>query len=53
MRKYCLWVELEYEDGGRLRTNLEFDSIEDRNAYIESHSDLISDMEFSEKGEEE
>ena len=52
MKEYYLWVELEYEDGGRLRTNLKFKSREERDAYINSHSALISDMEFSESVEE-
>ena len=53
MRKYCLWVELEFEDGGRLRSNLKFDSYQEREQYIENHKGMISDLEYSEDIEAE
>ena len=51
MKKYCMWVELEYEDGGRIRSHKEFNSLEERENYISKNENRISDLELYERGE--
>ena len=53
MRKWYLWVELDYGDDGRFKTEYFFDSCEERSKWIDEHKDYISDMEFDCVGDDE
>ena len=57
MRKYELWLETEYEDGGRFRRKLYFDTMKEVNECLDKYEnneyEYISDYEIQIIDEEE